>query len=69
MSPVDDIFLSGSLDNTIRLWDLKSTNCAVSVHFFCLINNMFLISQGLMYLPGRPVANFDPEVKRICLMK
>lgn len=31
MSPVDDIFLSGSLDNTIRLWDLKSANCAVSV--------------------------------------
>lgn len=30
MSPVDDIFLSGSLDNTIRLWDLKSANCAVS---------------------------------------
>lgn len=29
MSPVDDIFLSGSLDNTIRLWDLKSPNCAV----------------------------------------
>jgi len=29
MSPVDDIFLSGSLDNTIRLWDLKSANCAV----------------------------------------
>ena len=31
MSPVDDIFLSGSLDNTIRLWDLKSANCAVRI--------------------------------------
>uniref|UniRef100_A0A915N2P1 Uncharacterized protein n=1 Tax=Meloidogyne javanica TaxID=6303 RepID=A0A915N2P1_MELJA len=27
MSPVDDMFLSGSLDKTIRLWDLKSSNC------------------------------------------
>merc|ERR1712004_22086 len=44
MSPVDDTFLSGSLDKTIRLWDLRSTNC-----------------QGLMNLPGRPVAAFDPE--------
>ena len=30
MSPVDDVFLSGSLDNTIRIWDLKSANCVVS---------------------------------------
>jgi len=44
MSPIDDKFLSGSLDQTIRLWDLR--------HPVCL---------GLMHLPGRPVANFDPE--------
>lgn len=44
MSPIDDKFLSGSLDQTIRLWDLR--------HPVCL---------GLMQLPGRPVANFDPE--------
>ncbi|KAK2142897.1 hypothetical protein LSH36_900g00006 [Paralvinella palmiformis] len=44
MSPTDDTFLSGSLDKTIRLWDLRSPNC-----------------QGLMHLPGRPVAAFDPE--------
>lgn len=44
MSPVDDKFLSGSLDQTMRLWDLR--------HPVCL---------GLMHLPGRPVANFDPE--------
>lgn len=28
MSPVDDTFLSGSLDKTIRLWDLRSQNCS-----------------------------------------
>uniref|UniRef100_A0A8B9WJV6 Uncharacterized protein n=1 Tax=Bos mutus grunniens TaxID=30521 RepID=A0A8B9WJV6_BOSMU len=27
MSPVDDTFISGSLDKTIRLWDLCSPNC------------------------------------------
>lgn len=30
MSPIDDTFLSGSLDKTIRLWDLRSPNCQVN---------------------------------------
>jgi COMPASS component SWD2 len=62
MSPVDDIFLSGSLDNTIRLWDLKSANCAVSSVVYFLIILFFFHFKGLMHLNGRPVANFDPEV-------
>ncbi|VDK77320.1 unnamed protein product [Gongylonema pulchrum] len=44
MSPLDDMFLSGSLDRTIRLWDLRMQSC-----------------QGLMHVPSRPVASFDPE--------
>ncbi|CAE1171959.1 WDR82 [Acanthosepion pharaonis] len=32
MSPIDDKFLSGSLDKTIRLWDLRSQNCQGLMH-------------------------------------
>ena len=34
MSPIDDTFLSGSMDKTIRLWDLRSPNCQV-LHWTC----------------------------------
>lgn len=32
MSPINDTFLSGSLDKTIRLWDLRSQNCQGQMH-------------------------------------
>lgn len=32
MSPVDDKFLSGSLDQTIRLWDLRHSVCLGLMH-------------------------------------
>ncbi|ODM90377.1 WD repeat-containing protein 82 [Orchesella cincta] len=32
MSPTDDTFLSGSLDKTLRLWDLRSSNCQGLMH-------------------------------------
>ena len=31
MNPADDTFLSGSLDKTIRLWDLRSNHCQVAI--------------------------------------
>lgn len=31
-SPVDDTFLSGSLDKSLRLWDLRSPNCQGVMH-------------------------------------
>ncbi|XP_013794751.1 WD repeat-containing protein 82-like [Limulus polyphemus] len=32
MSPVDDTFLSGSQDRSVRLWDLRSPNCQGLMH-------------------------------------
>lgn len=32
MSPIDDTFISGALDKTIRLWDLRSTTCHGLMH-------------------------------------
>ena len=31
MNPADETFLSGSLDKTIRLWDLRSNHCQVAM--------------------------------------
>ncbi|XP_054709980.1 WD repeat-containing protein 82-like [Uloborus diversus] len=45
MSPVDDTFMSSSLDKTIRIWDLRSPNCQGVMHL-----------PG-----SRSVVNFDPE--------
>ena len=75
VSPVDDKFISGSLDNTIRLWDLRSPNCQVSVCVcvcvcVCLKNSpecvhvnivCFCVLQGLTNPLGKPVCCFDPE--------
>ena len=33
MNPADDTFLSGSLDKSIRLWDLRSNHCQVNHHY------------------------------------
>lgn len=46
MSPADDVFISGSQDQTIRLWDLKSDKYTGKIS-----------TPGT----DRPIANFDPE--------
>ena len=32
VSPVDDGFMSGSIDRTVRLWDLRTPNCRGLLH-------------------------------------
>jgi len=52
MSPVDDRFLSGSLDGTVRLWDLRVNGC----------QGMLRLGQDEAGAGGQAVATaFDPE--------
>ena len=46
MSPVQDVFLSSSVDKTVRLWDLQSSRCEATMQVPC---------------EGIPVASFDPD--------
>ena len=51
MSPINDSFLSGSLDRTIRLWDLRSQNCQGLMH----LNGRPVASydpEGLIFVAG-----------------
>ncbi|KAL3643976.1 Protein ANTHESIS POMOTING FACTOR 1 [Castilleja foliolosa] len=46
MSPVNDGFMSGSLDHSVRMWDLRVNAC----HF-----------QGILHLRGRPTVAYDQQ--------
>jgi len=47
MSPKDDLFASAALDDTARIWDLRSTDCVAVMRF---------ASEG-----ERPAVSFDPK--------
>jgi COMPASS component SWD2 len=51
MSPVDDMFISGALDDSVRLWDLRSPSCQglVNVKGF---PSVAIDNQGLIFAVG-----------------
>ncbi|XP_065058323.1 WD repeat-containing protein 82-like [Rhopilema esculentum] len=59
MSPVDDTFISGSLDKTIRIWDLRSPNCQGLMHVSGRPVGSF-DNEGLIFAAG-----VDAEVVRL----
>lgn len=53
MSPLDDQFLSAAMDDTVRLWDLRSSACQVgdrSSLFMRLVQTNDCISNELLYI-------------------
>lgn len=71
MSPISDCFLSGSLDRTIRLWDLRSQNCQGLMH----LNGRPVASydpEGLIFAAGidsRQLKLYDLRTfDKVCLM-
>lgn len=71
MSPVDDTFISGSLDKTIRLWDLRSPNCQVryqiNVHTLCAVFSVRRMQNGCMFAHGEKKSKLAAGGKKIRL--
>ena len=68
VSPVDDTILSGSLDRTARLWDLRAPDCLglmqCQVSLILYFHYIFIFKVWCyveVSSQGRPVASFDPE--------
>ena len=64
VSPVDDTIISGSLDKTVRLWDLRSPDCVGLMQ--CQVEDFFRTelktqNRSILIFQGRAVASFDPE--------
>lgn len=57
MSPVNDSFMSGSLDHSVRMWDLRVNACQVG-HF--LIQSSSVLISSLMHAAGH--ALFDRNI-------
>ncbi|KAF5909360.1 WD repeat-containing protein 82, partial [Clarias magur] len=81
MSPVDDTFISGSLDKTIRLWDLRSPNCQGLMHlqgkpvcsfdpegliFAAGVNSEMVKLYDLRSFDKGPFATFKLQYERSC---
>lgn len=54
ISPKEDVFASAALDGTVRLWDLRSTNCAGVMEFD-------EAGRAAAAAGARPAVAFDPQ--------
>ena len=65
--PTEETFLTSSIDNTLRLWDVRIPTSQVRGRVFLFEESFDRLVQGLLNAqttsgpPSRPVANFDPE--------
>lgn len=81
MSPVDDTFISGSLDETIRIWDLRAPNCQGLTNplgkpvcsfdpdgliFAAGVESQAIKLYDLRAFDKGPFASFDVRFNRVC---
>ena len=43
MSPVNDSFMSGSLDHSVRIWDLRVNACQVHFLYFSFLRSLLVL--------------------------
>ena len=68
MSPIDDTFLSGSLDKSMRLWDLRSANCQVGdLRCCCTLPSVIMLYKlTLCYFWKYKLSKKIQEIKVFC---
>ncbi|XP_029287161.1 twinfilin-2b isoform X2 [Cottoperca gobio] len=81
MSPVDDTFISGSLDETIRIWDLRAPDCQGLTHplgkpvcsfdpdgliFAAGVESQAIKLYDLRAFDKGPFASFETRFNRAC---
>ena len=66
MSPINDSFLSGSLDKTLRLWDLRSQNCQVG-EYCCQILKITLASKKANFIAVLKTITTYDQCFLVCL--
>jgi COMPASS component SWD2 len=72
MSPLDDTFLSGATDDTVRFWDMRVGYSVVSRISQSWHSRPFgahekAVRQGMLNIAGRPCVAYDPTGAIFCV--